>query len=239
MEFRISSEIFQLFPGIQVVVALAMGVGAADHADEIDRLLHGAWALAGEAALAHGNAQSHPNIKPWGERMKAAGAPRKQFPSSIEALVRRAGKGGEPVSIGPVVDFYNAISLTHLVPAGGFDIDDLRGDLCLRLSREGDRFLALDSEEELQLPPGEVSYADGSTVITRHFVWKQARHTLLKPESRNIFFVSEILGELPAGTAQTVCDAFADGLLRFFGITAPTAILSEQQTAFEIGAPAQ
>ena len=54
--------------------------------------------------------------------MKAVGVSRKKSPSSVEALVRRAGKGGEPVSISPVVDFYNAISLKYLVPAGGFDI---------------------------------------------------------------------------------------------------------------------
>jgi DNA/RNA-binding domain of Phe-tRNA-synthetase-like protein len=35
----------------------------------------------------------------------------RKFPSSIEALLRRAFKGGEPLRINPLVDFYNAVSL--------------------------------------------------------------------------------------------------------------------------------
>ena len=235
MEFVIAEEIFDLFPNIQIVAALSRDLDSS-RADrgKIASFLRTAWQSAGEAVLAAGNAQSHPNIKAWGTAMAAAGAPRKKFPSSIEALGRRAGKGGEPVSINPVVDFYNAISLRHLVPAGGYDLDSLRQDLQLRLSRAGDTFMALDAEEAEQIAPGEVSYADGPEIITRHFVWKQSRHALLTPESRNVLFVSEILGELPPETTETIRAAFADGLAEYLGNSARVEVLDRQNNSMSL-----
>ena len=225
MNFVIEKEIFDYFPGMKIIAVEARGVGEGD-AEKISALLNEGWKIAGEAAVLNGNAQSHPYIKPWGDRMKEVGAPRKQFPSSIEAMVRRAGKGGQPFSISPLVDFYNAISLKYIVPAGAFDIDDMNGDLELRFSKDGDTFTALDSDENAPVPAGEVSYADGDKIITRHFVYKQSKHALLKKDSKNIIFVSEILGELPAETADTVAKALTDGIRDCFGIDTTAVILN-------------
>ena len=216
MDFSIEAGIFDYFPGMRLVVAAAEGMSVPTDSEPVAAFLREGWRNAAAASKAYGNPQSHPFIKPWGERMKGAGAPRKDFPSSIEALTRRAGKSESPFSIHPFVDFYNAVSLSYLVPAGGFDIDALREGLALRLSRQGDSFTALDGETGVDIPPGEVSYADGGMIVTRHFVWKQSRHAIITPESRNIFFVSEILGELPQDTAQNVLDALTEGLRRFF-----------------------
>jgi DNA/RNA-binding domain of Phe-tRNA-synthetase-like protein len=218
MHFTVEKPIFQHFPQMKIVVAVARGLGAPTDTTEIASKLTEAWLEAGSAATAFGNAQSHPNIKIWGEYMRRAGAPRKKFPASIEALVRRAGKGGSPPSINPLVDLYNAISLKYLVPAGGFDLDALTTNLELRYSREGDHFLALDSETGEAVPPKEICYADASQVITRHFVWKQSKHAILKSDSSNIILVSEVLGEVGEETALSVAHAFSDGLERYWGV---------------------
>ena len=233
MKLNIDKTIFELFPGMKIVTAVANGLGTANVnaiADELDT----AWQNAAREAVKYENPQSHPNIAPWGERMKAAGAPRKKFPSSIEALTRRAGKGGEPVRIGPLVDFYNAISLRYLVPAGGFDIDDLRYGLELRLSRDGDTFKGLDDDEVINLPAGEVSYADGKDIVTRHFVWKQSRRAMITPESKNIFFISEVLGELPFDLVEDVHRAFVEGIKRHFNVEARMNILDSQNLEIDL-----
>jgi DNA/RNA-binding domain of Phe-tRNA-synthetase-like protein len=227
MKFYIEQEIFDLFPGMKIIAVVANGLKDGN-TSAIAEEMKTAWQSAAEEAVKYENAQSHPNIMPWGERMKAAGAPRKKFPSSIEALVRRAGKGGEPVSIGPLVDFYNTISLSHIVPAGGYDIDDLQHGLTLRLSREGDTFKALDEETEVDIPTGEVSYADGAEVVTRHFVWKQSRRALITSDSRNVVFVAEVLGELPAETVDEVRRAFIEGLKHHFNVEARVDILDRE-----------
>jgi DNA/RNA-binding domain of Phe-tRNA-synthetase-like protein len=236
MRFVIESEIFTKFPGMKIVTAIVNSVHpiTSDTQTELDAYATAAWQSAGQEVVKHGNAQSHPKIKPWGERMREVGVPRKHFPSSIEALARRAGKGDQRIKINPLVDFYNAISTKHIVPAGGFDIDSLQNDLCLRFSRQGDMFTALDSDEATAIPAGEVSYADGSEIITRHFVWKQSRHALITAESKNVIFVSEILGELSTDLVKEVCDAFQNGLAQYFALEARIAIMDEKNPSIEL-----
>lgn len=170
MYFEIDKKIFEHFPGMKVVTLLAKDLAGDVDKEQVDKVLNEAWISAGKASTEYGNPQSHPYIKTWADRMRAIGVTRKKFPSSIEAMVRRAGKRGEPFRISPLVDFYNSISLKYLVPAGAYDIDELSNNLVLGFSKEGDIFHALDSKEEIQVDQGEVSYLDGNQVITRHFI---------------------------------------------------------------------
>lgn len=228
MVFEIENEIFEHFPGMRIVALEVRGLDQ-DRADTaaIDRYLCGAWKTAAEEGSKYENPQSHPYIAPWGEYMKNVGAPRKKFPPSIEAMVRRACKSDEPFRIGPVVDFYNAVSLANIVPAGGYDLDDVNGAVVLRMSKQGDTFSALDSDAPEQIDAGEVSYADADEIITRHFIYKQSKRGLLNRGTKNVLFVSEILPELPEDTAQTVAKAFEDGLKSFFGADAKAVILDK------------
>jgi hypothetical protein len=82
------------------------------------------------------------------------------------------------------------------LPVGGFDAGALAGPFELRLSRLGDRFHALDEDNAVDVPPGEVSYAVGNEVLTRHFVWRQSRRGLIGPGTTDAILVSEILGIL-------------------------------------------
>ena len=221
MEFVVTPEIFERFPGMRIAVAVAHGVDNAGDRLALAEEWRAAWAGAAEAAV-HGNAQSHPRVRPWRERFRAMGVSGKEFPSSIEAMLRRAMKGGEPFRINPLVDFYNAVSLRHVVPAGGFDLDQLRGPLELRLTRDGDHFTALDADAPIPVPPGEIAYLDGATVLTRHFVWRQARTGLITPATRSVVLLSEIPGEVGEDVARQVLADLAAGLRDHFG-AAPSA----------------
>ena len=218
MEFVVAPEIFERFPGMRIAVAVAHGVDNAGDHPAITKEWRAAWAGAAEAA-AHGNAQSHPRVRPWRERFRAMGVSGKEFPSSIEALLRRAMKGGEPFRINALVDFYNAVSLRHVVPAGGFDLDQLRGPLELRLTRDGDHFTALDADAPIAVPPGEIAYLDGATVLTRHFVWRQARSGLITSATRSVVLLSEIPGEVGEDVARQVVADLVAGLRDHFGAT--------------------
>jgi DNA/RNA-binding domain of Phe-tRNA-synthetase-like protein len=227
MEFQIEPVIFEHFPAMRLAVVIAEGIDNSVGRPAVTDLWRQSWQEAGPAGAAYGNAQSHPRVRPWRERLRAAGAPPKEFPSSIEAMLRRAMKGGEPFAINPLVDFYNSISLRFTVPAGGFDLDQIAGPLHLRLSRAGDTFTAMDSAEVLAIPPGEVAYADGSAILTRHFVWRQSRAALVTPATRTAFLVSEVLGDVEPGGAEAVRDAFDEGVRTHFGATTRCFILDE------------
>jgi DNA/RNA-binding domain of Phe-tRNA-synthetase-like protein len=144
--------------------------------------------------------------------MRELGASPRDFPTSVESLLRRAMRGGAPFTINPLVDFYNAVSLKYVVPAGGVDIGQVRGPLELRFSREGDTFQALDASAPGAVPVGELAYVDGSTLLTRHFVWKQSRVGLIGPQTTEALLVAEILQSLDRSLAATIGDEFKAGL---------------------------
>ncbi len=227
MEFIVQPEIFTRFPGLMLAAAVARGIDNARELPAVEREWRAAWQGASSAAE-YGNAQSHPRVRPWRQSFQAQGISGKEFPSSAEALLRRALKGGEPFRINPLVDHYNAISLRHFVPAGAFDLDEIHGPLELRLTRPGDHFLALDATEPLDLPPGEVCYADGATVLTRHFVWRQSRVAAITPSTRDVFLVSEILGDVGREVAEAVRGEFESGMREHFGVPSQSWIVDAQ-----------
>lgn len=226
MNFTIDEKIFSYFPDMKLAVVIAKDVNNQLNNQEIWMELKQSWMSAGKAAVEYGNPQSHPRIKHWEEHFKSLGVSRKKFPSSIEALVRRAGKGGEPMSINPLVDYYNSVSLKYLVPVGAFDLDQLNTGLELRFSRAGDEFQALDDSTTSIVPEGEVSYADGSRILTRHFIWRQSKIGLILPTSKNIILVSEIPGELEEGICEDVLTSLVKGIQKYFQITPTSYIMS-------------
>lgn len=228
MRFTIQPEIFELFPGLRIPVAVARDIDNSGTQLVVEAAWRKTW-VAASAAAVHGNAQSHPRIRPWRDRFRALGISGKEFPSSAEALLRRALKGGEPFTVNPLVDFYNTISLRHLVPAGAFDLDQVEGELALRLSRAGDTFRSLDAMEPIDVEPGEVAYANARCILTRHFVWRQARTGLIGPQTRNIILLSEVLGEVGSKVAEAVLADFASGLRERFGVEPHRLAVTEAQ----------
>ena len=230
MRFVVSPEIFELYPGLRLPVAVADDVEAAADTAGVEKLWRQAWEEAGHSAPTYGNAQSHPRVAAWRDAMAATGVSGRKFPSSVESLFRRAFKGGEPPRINPLVDFYNSVSLRHAVPAGGFDLAQLGDALELRLTRQGDTFRPLDSASAERVEPGEVAYASGNEVLTRHFVWKQSHNALLGESTRSVFLVCEVLGEVEEsadGLAHAVLEDLSEGVRRYFGAEPATFLLEE------------
>jgi DNA/RNA-binding domain of Phe-tRNA-synthetase-like protein len=209
---------------------VAEGIHPTTDAPGIETMWQQSWEEAARTASDYRSPQSHPRVAPWRGAMSAMGVSGRKFPCSIEALLRRAFKGGEPPRINPLVDFYNAVSLRHVVPAGGFDLEEVDGVLELRLTRQEDTFQPLDSSSEVSVEPGEVAYASGNEILTRYFVWKQSRKGLLDESTRSLLLVSEVLGEVESGSgvADAVLEDFADGLRRYFNSEPAVFLLGEE-----------
>lgn len=230
VEFIVSPDAWRRFPGMLIVAVAVRGADNRLPNRLIAAALERAWA--GLPPLLDGfpNPQAHPRIGAWREAFRTLGVSGKQFPSSVEALVRRALRGGEPLLINPLVDLSAAVSLTHLVPTGGFDMGGTSAPLEVRLTGSGEHFQALDEETPNQVEPGEVAYAIGSVLLTRHLCWRQARTRLMQPETRDAFLVSEVLPAAGEAVASAVLGDFVAGA-RALGSDAEGAILSQGQTA--------
>ena len=88
--------------------------------------------------------------------------PNKYF-CSIEALFTRIAKGKGVPHINPVVDLGNAISLKYTLPMGAHDLGKSSEDICIRLARPDDTFLAFGGEKDETPDLDEVVYAIGQT----------------------------------------------------------------------------
>ncbi len=231
-QLSVSPEIFDRLPGLQIVVAFAAGIDNRRPRPSVDQQWEAAWTAAGGLAESLPNPQSHPHVKAWGERLKAAGVSRKEFPPSVEAVLRRAMKRGPRFAINPLVDFYNAVALQHTVPAGAFDVGALHEDVVLRTTVPGDTFRALDASEPVAVPAGEIAYAAGSTVLTRQLMWRQSQAGLVAPATTSVLFMSELLPEHPAELPDQVAEGFYEGFRRHFGAEPLLGRVSASQPAF-------
>jgi DNA/RNA-binding domain of Phe-tRNA-synthetase-like protein len=223
----IDQEVFALIPGLRVVTVVADAIVAP--AGNVAAHWNASWSRVHEH-FGFPNPQSHPHIHAWRTAMRSAGASHKEFPTSVEALTRRALKSAEPFFVNPLVDFYNSVSLDFTVPAGGYDLEELVEPILLRVTRTGDTFQALDAPAPMPVPPGEIAYTAGDSVITRQLVWRQSQLGLVTASTRRALFLSEVLPQ-HSEIAGAVQAALSDGLRTLFAANVHSAVLSNEAPA--------
>jgi DNA/RNA-binding domain of Phe-tRNA-synthetase-like protein len=212
MKLSVAPDLFELFPEARIALVLARGIDNSRGADETE-LLRSAQASV-SARLGPGPLTEHPRVHCWREAYRAFGAKPKDYPSSIENLLRRALKGEALRSINPLVDLYNAISLGRLLPAGGENLDAIEGDIVLTRASANELPVTLLGESESRPPkPGEVIYKDDRGAICRRWNWKEAERTKLTFETKNAVLVLEALPPIGAEDLQAAATELA-GLVR-------------------------
>jgi DNA/RNA-binding domain of Phe-tRNA-synthetase-like protein len=193
---HVSPEIHAAWPAYEAAVVIAEGVrnGPGDEASD------GLLAAAEQSARAGGleRAADDPRIAAWRSAFSEFGSKPSRYPSSAESLLARVLKGGELPRINALVDTYNAVSLRHLIPVGGEDLDQLEGDL--RLVRAED---------------GEVVWRDDAGVTCRRWNWRQEPRTQLTERTTRAFFVFD---QLPP---QQALDAAVQELIDHLDARAP------------------
>lgn len=129
-----------------------------------------------------------PGVAAWRAAYKGFGIKKTSYRSSVERLIKRVQAGDRLPAIHPLVDIYNAASLTHGFCMGADDLDKTQGDLAFRFSRPGDTFrdMGAAAGEDPNDPPkeGEVVYADESHVLCRRWNWRQDARTGVTPATR-------------------------------------------------------
>jgi lysyl-tRNA synthetase class 2 len=135
----------------------------------------------------------HPKIKVWRDAYLRFGLKPGKFRSSIEQLYKRALKGDILETRLPLVNLYCWVSLINMIPAGGYDLSKIEGDITIRLSVEGDEFQAIGERESLRCKPDVVSYADAAGVICYGWNYRDAARTCLQEKTeRAVFFVDSV-----------------------------------------------
>lgn len=188
---QIDSEVERLFPTYSVLVVYAYGLDNGPSDDDSVADLRAAEGVA-RAAFGDQKANTHPHIAAWRQAFSAFGAKPSKYLCSAEALLARVLKGQDLPTINKIVDHYNAVSVRHVLPAGGEDLDKLTGDLVLRVAAGDEPFDGTADEVE-HADSGEIVWADPAGVTCRRWNWRQGVRTRLTSETRNAYFVLDRL----------------------------------------------
>ena len=241
MRFSVSAELFQLFPDYCVggVIATNVHNEKSTAAEEIyNSLLETASLLrrrfaTGETTPGSSNPlTTHPVIAQWREALRKVNIKPSEYLSSVEALARRAVKGDMLPSVNPAIDIANRVSLTYMVPLGGYDLDQLTGNFEVRLGKEGDVFSPQDGNEE-NITPGEPVYTDEAEVRTRRWVWRQNRKGRVNEHSTNIFFPIDGWAGLNDKEVKEAAQQLKALLTEKLGATCQEFFIDAQHPSFE------
>ena len=194
--FLLDDAVLSAFQGVKIGVLLGQGVTIGG-ADEGLEALKASVVEEAVESFGSGPVTSHPHIRSWREMYKAFKTRPGDYRPSAEALMRRAIKTRGLPSINAAVDTYNAVSMRHRIPMGGFDMDRVRGTIRLRYSGGGEAFVPLGSSVPEETYPGEVVYADDSRILTRRWNYRDCDETKITTETRNLVMFVDGSGEIP------------------------------------------
>ena len=233
MRFQIEDGIWDMFPDLIIGVVTAQGIDNSGEALELRSLIQTAQQHI-RAGYESGNLSQIPRIQAWRQAYSTFGAKPKKYKSSIESLCRMSLKGLPLRSVNTVVDIYNLISLKHLVPAGGDDMDKVEGDITLAFASGEERFVPLNGFEEEFVKPGEVIYRDERGVLCRRWNWRECDRTKMTEFTRNVCLMVEGLPPVDHGTIQEVLVELGGLITRYCGGKISTDILKSGRRKIDL-----
>jgi DNA/RNA-binding domain of Phe-tRNA-synthetase-like protein len=194
---QVSPEVFNQLPSLVLISGVA-DLASTPDTSAIKTYLDQSWEKL-KQKLVDDNSEESVRIQRWNDYLKNAGIHVKDYPPSIKAIAKRAAKGGEPFSINPIVDTYNAICMDLALPLGAYDLSQLDGSLQLRLSQGAENFVALGSDKNDPTLAGEIVYSDQSDILTRMFLWRQSIKAKIGGDTKHFVFVCELLDTMEEG----------------------------------------
>jgi DNA/RNA-binding domain of Phe-tRNA-synthetase-like protein len=232
-KFRVDEMIFDSFPDVVLGIIIAHNINNSGERPEIMSALRQEEAKTVER-FAGVSVNDHPQIVPWREAYRKFGAKPKDYPSSVENLIKRVSKGYSLPHINLLVDIYNTISLRHIVPVGGEDLDKIEGDIQLVFASDHESPIRLLGEHEDRAPkPGEVIYKDNVGAICRRWNWKEADRTKFTAATKNAVIVIEALPPVSRTQIENILQELAVLIGEYCGGNISTVIIDKDHREYE------
>lgn len=202
MNIQIDPIISNRFPGVKIGVVIAQGVNNKNTGENIQLLTRKAEADIRKIYRPE-NIALIPKINDWRQAYRSFGCKPSEYRSSIEALLRRILNGKELPTINPIVDLYNLISIKYLLPAGGGNLDKVKGAIRLTVAQGDEYFVMLGTSTPTPLQPGEVVYRDDKEVLCRAWNYRESDTTKITHDTHNVYLLLE--GLQSTGTEDIAC----------------------------------
>lgn len=191
----VADTVLALRPDYAALLVVAEGLSPGPSDDTSDKLLRAAEESA-RAALAGRPAADLPEVADWRAAYQAFGAKPSRTRPSVEALLRRSDAGLPRVD--RITDVYNALSVRHLLPVGGEDLDQYSGPARLVRAVGDEPFdTSQDGLPVITNPAaGEVVWRDDAGVTCRCWNWRQCTRTRIGNTTERAVFILDGLAAL-------------------------------------------
>ncbi|MDI3418242.1 B3/B4 domain-containing protein [Streptomyces luteolus] len=216
LELTVADEVRTLVPGFTHLAIEARGLVNGPSTEASSALLDDAARRLADRL--DGRApHEDPHMAAWRAAYTAFGAKPSRTRNSAEALAKRALTDGGLPRINVLVDVYNAISVAHLIPVGGEDLDRIRGGMRLVRAQGDEEFVTTAAGEETVEHPdaGEVVWRDEAGVTCRRWNWRQGPRTRLTEDSTSALFLLESLAPMPLADLERAGAELAELLEKF------------------------
>jgi DNA/RNA-binding domain of Phe-tRNA-synthetase-like protein len=212
MIYRIDSQLFSKYLGyVRGLVIVRRAVNIESPIDEVLRMLIGAQQTIRQRTDLE-PITSHPNITAWRNAYRAFGAKPTEYPSSIEALVKRVRRGDDVPYINTLAAICNSTSLRYLVPIGGHAIDVMSpvGELRLSFAQGDEEFTPFGGGPIEHPVPGEVIFTcNASTVLCRRWTWRQGEFSKLQRTTTAVVINVDGLPPVTQADVEMICTDLA------------------------------
>jgi DNA/RNA-binding domain of Phe-tRNA-synthetase-like protein len=189
--FEIADDVLRAFPDVQIRFVVAGGMRNAPSWEEATERLGELERRVAAGEWFPPDAQQ-PAIASWHEAYRKFGTNPRRMRPSVDALGRRLGRDARLPRVNGAVDAYNCVSVGYGVPAGAFDLGRLDSAVVIRFASTVDTFTPLGEPETVEHPKdGEVVYATGTEVLTRHWNHRDSDRTKVTVETTDAVFIME------------------------------------------------
>lgn len=238
MIYRVDPRLFQKYPGyVRGLVVVRRAVNIESPIDEVQRMLSGAQkTIRQRADLETPSTQA--SIAAWREAYRAFGVKPSEYPSSIEALVKRVRRGDDVPYINTLAALCNSTSLRYMVPIGGHALDGMQpdGELRLGFAAGNEEFTPFNGGPPEHPTPDEIVFTyNGSIVLCRRWTWRQSEFSKLQRTTTAAVINIDGLPPTTRADVEQISHELA-ALVGMYGGHAPTEVklLSEKQPETEL-----
>jgi lysyl-tRNA synthetase, class I len=211
----ISDEVRAAFPGIFFAEITISGVTIQKSSDQLM-----AFTKELVESLSHLTTQEigqMKSIQAYRALFKATGTNFHSKRPSPEALLRRVASGKDLYQVNTAVDAYNLAVLETGIGLGGFDADELRGNVALRFSKAGEKMLLLGDDTKTVCREGQLVYADQQQPITIDLNYRDINATKITEKTSTIRLFADGAPGLESATVVAALEKGAAYITKYCG----------------------
>lgn len=214
MKLRVNEEVLKRFPKLNIGVITAKNIDNKGQEQKIINLLEEIEEL----------------IKNELTKEKT----KREYHTSVEILVKKIIGGKKINIVNKIADIYRYISLKYLIPIGGFDLNQIVGDVELAVS-EGTEFLVPAGQGKRErAKKGEIIYKDTVEVLCRKWNWKYAYKTMITQKTKNAVIVIDGIPPAKRAEVEKILNELKDMILMFCKGEVNSFILNKDEPEREV-----